>query len=782
MAVETIDPSGIDSSNVLGSAVQRREDPELLTGDAEYTDDIQRAGMVHLGIVRSQYAHAVVESIDPSAATAMDGVLAVYTQEDVAASDAPGVVPVRATPSATEPVDRPMLADGTVRYQGQPVAAVVAEDRYTATEAADAVEVAYDRLDAVADPLEAVEEGAPQLHEAAEHNVAMDTVVGDETAVEAAFETADRTASVDLVNQRLIPNAMEPRASIADYTPSSGALTVEVTTQNPHLHRGWYAAMLGIPQGKIRVRAPRVGGGFGQKIHAYPADGITAWASMQLGRPVKWTASRSEDYLAGTHGRDHRTTIELALTEDGSIEAVRAEAFVNFGGYLSNVGAGLPFNFAKLVSGQYEIPAISTRLIGVYTNTTPTDAYRGAGRPEACYAIERAVDAAAGELDMDPAELRRRNFIPPGAFPYQSPTGHEYDSGEYERALETALDLVDYDDWRERQREARTNGRYLGIGLSSYVEACGAGPGLWERGAVEFDRSGGVTVKVGTFDHGQGHHTSYAQIVSDRLGVPYEDVEVVDGDTAEVPEGNGTYGSRTAAVGGSAVVESTEKIVEKARAIAAHTLEADEADIEFHEGEFQVAGAPDRAIGMQAVAQKAFQGAVPEGMEPGLEASSFYDPPNHTFPFGTHVAVVEVDRDTGEVAFERYCAVDDAGEQINPKLVEGQIQGGIAQGVGQALYEGAVYDDNATMVTGSMQDYTVPKAEHVPAVELEETVTPCPHNPLGVKGVGEAGTIAAPPAVVNAVVDALEPFGVDPSDLDMPLSSETVWQAIEDAT
>ena len=781
MAVETTDVEGIDSSNVLGSAVQRREDPELLTGEAEYTDDLKRPRMVHLAFVRSQYGHARVEGVDAAAAEAMDGVLAVYTHEDVAGSDAPGVVPLTARPPNAEVPDRPMLADGTVRYQGEPIVAVVAEDRYTAREAADAVEVDYERLDAVVDPVEAVSGEAPQLHEDIADNVATDTVMGDADAVDAAFEDADRVASVELTNQRVIPNAMEPRASVASYRPSSGELTVELTTQNPHLHRGWLAEMLGIPKGKVRVSAPRVGGGFGQKIHAYPSDGVVAWASMQLGRPVKWTATRSEDYLAGNHGRDHLTEAEVALDAEGRIQALRVETYVNLGGYASNVGAGLPFTYAQMLSGQYEIPAISAHLIGAYTNTAPLDAYRGAGRPEACYTIERVVDAAARELGMDPTEFRRRNYVPPDAFPYESPLGHVYDSGEYERALDAALDLVDYDGLRERQAQAREEGRLLGVGLSSYVEACGVGPGLWERGAVEFDRSGGVTVKVGTFDHGQGHHTSFAQVVSDRLGVPYEDVEVVDGDTDEVPEGNGTYGSRSAAVGGSAVVRSTEKVLEKARAIAAHSLEADEADLEFEDGEFFVSGAPGRAIGVQEVARKSYQGQVPDGMEPGLEASSFYDPSNSTFPFGTHVAVVEVDPDTGDVDFERYAAVDDVGNQINPKLVEGQVHGGVAQGVGQALLEGAVYDENGQLATGSMQDYALPKAEHVPEMELSETVTPCPHNPLGVKGVGEAGTIAAPPAVVNAVIDALAPLGVDPADLDMPLTGETVWRAIESA-
>ena len=781
MAVETTDAESIGSSNVLGSSVQRREDPELLTGQGEYTDDLQKPRMTHLALVRSQYGHARIEGVDASAAEAMDGVIAVYTYQDVVDSGVPGNLAIQARPPDVAIPERPMMAEGKAHYQGEPIAAVVAEERYVAAEAADAVEVDYERLDSVVDPVEAVSGDAPQLHEEAEDNVALDAVVGDEEAVDAAFEDADHVASVELVNQRIIPTAMEPRAAVADFHDSSGELTVELTTQNPHNHRDWLSETLGLQPGKIRIRAPKVGGGFGQKIHAYPSEAIASWASMQLGRPVKWTATRSEDYAAGTHGRGHQTSAEVALDDDGRIQGIRVETYADLGGYASTVGSGLPFTYAKMLPGQYDVPAISTRLIGTYTNGAPVDAYRGAGRPEACYTIERVINAAARELDMDPAEVRRRNYVPPDAFPYESATGHHYDSGEYERALEKALEMVDYESFRERQEQARQEGRYLGIGLSSYVEACGAAPGLWESSLVRFNRSGGVTVQVGTFDHGQGHHTSFAQIVSDRLGVPYEDVEIEDGDTGDAPEGNGTYGSRSAAVGGSAVVRSTEKIVEHAREIAAHNLEADVEDVEFEEGEFHVAGAPDRAIGIQEVAQKAYQGQVPEGMEPGLEASSFYDPPNFTFPFGTHVAIVEVDPDTGEVEFDRYAAVDDVGNQLNPKLVEGQVHGGIAQGLGQALLEGAVYDESGNLATGSMQDYALPKAESVPEMELEETVTPCPHNPLGVKGVGEAGTIAAPPAIVNAVIDALAPLGVDADDLDMPLTGETVWRAIQSA-
>jgi carbon-monoxide dehydrogenase large subunit len=565
-----------------------------------------------------------------------------------------------------------------------------------------------------------------------------------------------------------------------------------MTSQNPHLHRLLLSGVIGHPEHKLHVRAPDVGGGFGSKIHHYADEALTAWAAKVVERPVKWQATRSETYLTDALGRGHVTHGEMAVDEDGRITGLEVDTKANLGSYISTFAPSVPtYLYGTLLSGQYDIPAIYCSVEGAFTNIPPVDAYRGAGRPEASFVIERLVNLAAKELGEDPAEFRRRNFVDDDAFPFQTQVAVVYDSGEYEPALDTALDRLDYDGFRERQERAREEGRYLGIGLSSYIEACGIAPselagqlgaqaGLWESSNVRVHPSGTVTAYVGTSGHGQGHQTTFAQIVSDVLGVDYDDVEVVEGDTDEIPQGMGTYGSRSAAVGGSALATSAMKIVDKAKRIAAHQLEVDETDVEFENGEFHVAGAPDRSMSVAAVAQASYLAHdIPDDMEPGLEETSFYDPENFVFPFGTHAAVVEVDPDTGEIDVDRYVAVDDVGPQINPKIVEGQIHGGVAQGIGQALYEGAEYDENGQLVTGSMQDYAVPKALHVPEMETDHTVTESPHNPLGVKGVGEAGTIAAPQAVVNAVCDALEPFGVD--HIDMPLDAETVWRAVEEA-
>jgi carbon-monoxide dehydrogenase large subunit len=784
MGVESVEPEDAErgGEGLFGAALRRREDPELVTGEAGFTDDVQHPDTVHMAVLRSQYAHARIESIDTSAAAAEDGVHAVYTGEDLADDDVPGVMAVWVGDEAyaTYP-DRPILARGRTRYQGEPVAVVVAEERYAASEATELIDVDYDRLDAVTDPVEAIEGDAPTLHEEAPDNLAIDWEHGDEGAVEEALASADHVVEFDLVNNRLIPTAMEPRAVVARYRPSSEQLTVEMTSQNPHLHQQWLGETLGLPDHRIRVRAPSVGGGFGSKIHHYPSEALASWCAMRLERPVKWQATRSEGFSSTSHGRDHRADVEMGFDDGGNLLGMRTTTHVGVGGYVSSAQASVAApDYAELLCGSYDVPAFHARVIGAFTNTTPVDAYRGAGRPEAAYLIERAMGKAAAELGIDPVELRRKNFIPAGEFPFvEVPAGRTYDSGDYEKPLEAALEHVDYESFRERQAEAREEGRYLGIGFSSYIEACGVGPGLFSSGNVQFKPSGRVIVRAGTHSHGQGHRTSFAQIVADRLGVPYDDIEVIEGDTAMVPEGNGTYGSRSGPVAGSAIVESAEKIVSKARRIAAHQLEAAPEDVAFEDGEFHVAGAPERAMNIQEVADTAYGEIedLPEGEELGLDATTFYDPPEYTFPFGTHVAIVEVDPETGAVAFERYVAVDDVGNQINPKIVEGQIHGGIAQGLGQALYEGAVYDENGNLATGSLQDYAIPKAEHVPEMETDSTVTECPHNPLGVKGVGEAGTIAAPPAVVNAVVDALEPFDVE--HLDMPLTPETVWQAVE---
>ncbi|MFC7203092.1 xanthine dehydrogenase family protein molybdopterin-binding subunit [Haloferax namakaokahaiae] len=788
--VRSVRPDEVDAADILGSAIERREDPALITGTAEYTDDIQLKNMAHMAILRSQYGHAKIDDIDTSDAEAMDGVIAVYTYDDLVASGGGSFsLPVGWLLDTLKQVPHPILANERVRYQGDGVAVVVAESRYIAHDALAEIDVEYERLDAVVNPGDALEDGAPQIHDDAEGNVAFDWEIGDQQKTDDAFDSAAHTVHFECENQLLIPNAMEPRAAVATYNSGTDELEVFMTTQNPHLHRLLMSGVIGHPEHKLRVKAPEVGGGFGSKIHHYADEALVAWAAKQLGRPVKWTATRTETYKTDTPGRGHLTEAELALDDDGRITGLRVNTRANLGAYLSTFAPSVPtYLYGTLLSGQYDIPAIHCSVRGAFTNVPPVDAYRGAGRPEASFVVERLISLGAKEVGMDTAEFRRKNFVNNDDFPYETQVAVVYDSGDYEKTLDKALELVEYTDFRERQERARDEGRYLGIGFSCYIEACGLAPselagqlgaqaGLWESSLVRFQPSGTVTAYCGTSGHGQGHETTYAQIVANELGIDYEDVDVVEGDTDEIPQGMGTYGSRSAAVGGSALVMSSQKLVEKARQIAAHQLEADPADIEFEGGEFHVSGAPDRSIGIQAVAQQSYLAHnIPEGMEPGLEATSFYDPDNFVFPFGTHVAIVEVDPESGEVEFERYVAVDDVGNQINPKIVEGQIHGGVAQGIGQALYEGAVYDENAQLLTGSMQDYTVPKSIHIPELETASTVTPSPHNPLGVKGVGEAGTIAAPQAVVNAITDALEPFGVE--SVEMPVTPERVWTAV----
>ena len=781
--VQSIDPDDVDAADILGSAIERREDPALLTGDAEYTDDIELPKMVHAAIKRSQHAHARIDGIDTSDAEALDGVLDVITADDL---DVPGNLPTGWLLDSLEQVEHPILAGDRVRYQGDALAVVVAEERYVAHDALTRIEVDYDRLDAVTDPAEALDDDASVVHDDAGDNTAFDWEIGDAEKTDAAFADADHVVDLDVENQLLIPNAMEPRAAVADYNHSDDELAVHMTSQNPHLHRLLMSGVIDHPEHKLRVRAPDVGGGFGSKIHHYADEALVALAAKRHERPVKWTARRTETYLTDAPGRGHDTHAEMALSDDGDILGFRVDTQANLGAYLSTFAPAVPtYLYGTLLSGQYDMPAIHCSVEGAFTNVPPVDAYRGAGRPEASFVVERMIHRAAKELGMDPAEFRRRNFVQ--EFPYQTQVAVEYDSGDYEKALDLALDHLDYDEFRERQAEAREEGRYLGVGLSAYIEACGLAPselagqlgaqaGLWESGLVRFHPSGTVTAYCGTSGHGQGHDTTYAQIVANELGVDYDDVEVVEGDTDEIPQGMGTYGSRSAAVGGSALVKSSQKLVEKAKRIAAHQLEAAPEDVEFENGDFHVAGAPDRSMAITEVATQAYLAHdMPDDMEPGLEATSFYDPDNFVFPFGVHAAIVEVDPATGEIDIEKYVAVDDVGNQINPKIVEGQIHGGVAQGIGQALYEGAEFDDNGQLVTGSMQDYTVPKAEHIPEMETDSTCTPSPVNPLGVKGVGEAGTIAAPQAVVNAVCDALEPLGVE--HIDMPLKAERVWQA-----
>jgi aerobic carbon-monoxide dehydrogenase large subunit len=785
-----------ETSRLVGAPIKRVEDPRLITGAAKYLDDLKLPGVAHVAILRSPYAHARIRGIDVSRAAASPGVIGVFTGTDFehlnplpCAWQAGGVENFVATPRALE-IDK-------VTFTGAGVAAVVAETREAAEDALELIDVDWDPLDTVVDVERAVEDGAPQIHEAAARNVVMDWSCGDADATDRGLAEAEVVVRRRLVNQRLIPTPMEPRAAAADYDPGTGAYTVWMTSQAPHVMRLLMTAFVfGIPETKMRCIAPTVGGAFGTKIFLYPEYVLIAALAEKVGRPVKWIESRRENYTATTHGRDHVTYIELGAKRDGTLTALKAKTYANLGGILSTIAPGIPTTlYGRMLSGPYRIPAIHCQVLGVYTNTGMVDAYRGAGRPEATYALERAVDLVARELGIDPAEVRRKNFIQPDAFPYDPGilAGLSYDSGEYERALDRALDIVDYEGFRTEQAEAREQGRYLGIGFSSYVELCGVAPsawigtggegwgaGLWESANVRVHLTGKVVVTTGSKAFGQGHETTVAQVVGDELGVPIEDVTVEHGDTLGTPFGYGTYGSRSAAVGTVAVYNALQRIKAKARRIAAHMLEADAEDVIYENGRAFVAGSPDSAKTIQEIAAAAAIGYdLPEGDEPFLDDTSYYDPPNCTFPFGTHIAVVEVDAETGEVKLKRYVAVDDVGRVINPLIVDGQVHGGIAQGIAQALWEGAAYDENGQLQTSSLMEYAVPKAEFFPAFELDRTETPTDVNPLGVKGAGETGTIASTPAVVNAVVDALAPLGI--AHIDMPLTPERVWQAIEQA-
>ncbi|WP_115862572.1 xanthine dehydrogenase family protein molybdopterin-binding subunit [Halorussus litoreus] len=782
----------------IGAETPRREDEPLLTGEAEYTDDLSAPGMVHLAFVRSEHGHARIESVDTGSAASCEGVLGVYTWDDIAASDAPGVLPIATSRLDCDPPGHPVLAGDRVRYHGQPVAAVVAESRAGARDAAEAVAVEYAPLDAVVDPEAATDPDAPTIFESAPDNVAVTSEQGDREATDEAFADADRAVEVELENNRLIASALEPRAALARWKAGDDQLAVEMTSQSPHGHRRKLSTTLGLPENKIRVISPSVGGGFGHKGHHYPGEAMAGWTSRELDRPVKWTATRSENYLAGAHGRDHRTTAEIAVDDDGTIRGLRAETHAGVGGYGLGGGPAMPGWYGRLLSSQYRIPAIHCETKALFTNTAPVHSYRGAGRPEAIYVTERLVTAAARELDLDPAELRRRNLLGPDDFPYQTPVGAEYDSGDYEPALDAALDELrtgnseldagsdelDYESLRSTDRD--DEGRFVGVGLACFVESTGGG---FESGVVRVHPDGGVTAYAGTHSHGQGHGTTYAQIVGEALGVADERIEVVEGDTEPIPQGTGTFGSRSTIVGGNAVAEAAEAVREKAECIAAGLL-SDESDgdgdgavsredVTVDAGQFRVAGNPGLSCSFEEVASAAYGRGRPEGVEPGLEATSFYEPDGTAYAFGTHAAAVAVDPETGELDIERYVAVDDCGERVNPTIVEGQVHGGVAQGIGQARSEHAVYEADGTLATTHLTDYAVPRAAHLPEFETESTVTPSPRNPLGVKGIGEAGTIAAPPAVVNAVVDALAPLAV--RHLDMPLTDETIWRAIEDA-
>jgi carbon-monoxide dehydrogenase large subunit len=773
--VDATDPEAAEDGDLVGAPLERREDRHLLTGDARYTDDIREFGGLHLAVHRSQYGHADVEAVDTDAAEAVDGVRAVYTAADLAAAGFDATVPGDDPDHGVAP-DRPVLAADRVRYQGEPIAAVLATDRYAARDGAEAVAVEYDRREAVTDPVAAVDGTAPTVQSAAPDNVAFEWEEGDPEATRAAFRSAAREVSVDLSINRVAAVPMETRAAVA--RGRGDELVVEMSTQNPHSVQDDLAEVLGIPEHRITVTVPDVGGAFGVKLQAYPAHLLTAWLATRVDRPVKWVATRTESFAATNHAREHDLTARAALDDDGRLVGLHVDSVADVGAYPSQGGTLVPtYAFGTRLTGQYDVPAAHVEVTGAFTNTVPLSAYRGAGRPEAAYVIERLVRACARELDEDPVAFRRRNFVGPDRFPYETPFETTYDSGDYEKTLDRALDHVDYEAFRERQADAREAGRYLGIGFSNYIEICGGGEGSIEGGLVRMTPGGKVIAHTGTVELGQGHRTSYAQIVADELGIDYDDVQVVEGDTDRVPEGGGTAGSRSMPMGGNALKASAETVREKARRVAADRLEAAVEDVAFADGEFHVAGAPGRSVHVQDVADESYSGDAPEDAR-GLEDTTFFSPEGATAPFGTHVCIVEVDPETGEVSLERYVAVDDVGTQINPKLVEGQVVGGIVQSIGQALLEEARYDGTGTLVTGSLQDYALPRAEDVPEIEWDSTVTPSPNNPLGVKGVGEAGTIGALPAIVNATLDALEPFGVE--SLDMPLTPESVWTAIHD--
>jgi carbon-monoxide dehydrogenase large subunit len=779
----------------IGAAVRRREDHRFLTGRGTYVDDMTRPRQLHAWFVHSPHPHATIAAIDTAAAQASPGVVAVFTGADLAADDLGGL-PCGFAPDGG-PIKEPLypaLAKDRVRFVGDRVAVVLAETRDQARDGAEAIEVDYRPLPHVIGAVAALAAGAPVLHDDAASNLCFDWQIGDKAAVDAAFARAAHVTRIDLVNNRKVPNAIEPRACIGEYDAGSDRYTLYSTTQNPHVIRLLLAAfVLKIPEHRLRVVSPDVGGGFGSKIPHYAEEAVVTWAAHKVGRPVKWTAERSASFLTDTHGRDHVTRAELALDGDGRFLAMRVDTVANLGAYLSTFGPLVPtYLYATLLAGQYTTPAIHCRVRAAFTNTAPVDAERGAGRPEATFVVERLVEAAGRETGLGAAEIRRRNFVASDAFPYQTPVALQYDSGNYAGVLDKALALAGTDGFAARREDAKRRGKLRGLGLSAYIEACGLAPsnvagaigaraGLYEAAEVRMHPTGSVTVFTGSHSHGQSHDTTFAQIVADRLGVPFDAIEIVHGDTDRVPFGMGTYGSRSLAVGGSAIVRAVDKILDKGRKIAAFAFEAAEADIRFADGQFSVAGT-DKRMSIGEVAMSAY---VPhryplDRMEPGLDESCFYDPVNFTFPNGCHVCEVEVDPDTGAVEIVAYSAVDDVGRIVNPMVVEGQIHGGVVHGIGQALCEHAIYDgETGQLVTGAYTDYAMPRADMVPGFAVGHQETPCPHNPLGVKGAGEAGAIAAPAAVINAIVDALAVYGI--RHIDMPATPETVWRAIRAA-
>jgi aerobic carbon-monoxide dehydrogenase large subunit len=763
----------------IGQKVKRTEDPRLIQGIGHYVDDIKLADTLHVVILRSQYAHAKISSIDTSAAKAAPGVVAVYTGADVAGKI--GNIPTAGALPGLKVPAMPVLANDKVFFVGQAIAAVVASDKYQAKDAADLIEVDYDPLDVVSDGEAAALPDSPVIHEDLGDNIAYVHSAGSGD-IDAAFAAADKIVTQRLNHQRLAPIPIETRGVLAQYFKGEGQLNLWSSTQIPHLLRTQVAIMLGVAENKLRVITPEVGGGFGCKLNVYAEEALLGWIAMQLHKPVKWIEGRRENLQATIHGRAQVGTVEVAVKNDGTLLGLKYNVTADLGAYHQLLTPAIPTLTGLMLSGCYKIPAIQMNCTGVFTNKMATDAYRGAGRPEATYLVERIMNRVAQELGMDAIELRRKNFVQPADFPYATACGVTYDSGDYEKALEKAVALADYAKLKEEQAAARAAGKVMGIGVSTYVEICAMGPsaampaGGWESATVRVEPTGKVTVLTGISPHGQGEETAFAQIVGDMLGIDMNDVLVIHGDTSIVQYGIGTFGSRGIAVGGAALAKATEKVVNKAKILAAHMLGTDVESLTFENGKF--VGAPDdKTMTIQEVALAAHVAAnIPEDFEPGLSAQHFFEPKNFTYPNGTHICAVEIDKDTGDIEIKRYIAVDDCGNQINPLIVAGQVHGGIAQGLAQALFEEVVYDENGQLITGELMDYAVPKAFQLPSFELDHTVTPTPVNPLGAKGVGEAGTIGSTPAMANAVIDALAPFGVQ--HLDLPLRPEKLWRAM----
>ena len=780
-------------ASLIGSKVERKEDKKFLTGKGRYTADINLAHQTYAYFVRSPHARAKITKVDISKALKSPGVVNIFTGDDIAKEKIGGLIAgwkiVSQDGKDMKVPNHPPLAKDLVNYVGDHVAVVIAETLEQAKNAAELVNVGYNILKGVINTAEAMNSEA--IYEGIDRNLCFDFILGDKGKTEDAFSSADKVIKLDLRNNRLIPNAMEPRASLGDYNPSSDELTLYTTNQNPHLSRLVLSAFGGIhPEHKFRVVAPDVGGGFGSKIYAYAEDAVTAWAAKKIERPVKWVAERSESFLSDCHGRDHVTHVEVAVKNDGKITGLKVDTIANIGAYASLFATVTPtYLYAPLILGVYDIPAAFINVKAVLTNTAPVDAYRGAGRPEATYLIERIVSKAASEIGMDQAEFRKKNFIK--KFPHQQCLVHNIDSGDYSAHLEKALEEADYKNFENRRSQSAKKGKLRGIGFSTYLEACGIAPsavvmsigcgvGLWESAEVRFNATGNVSVFTGSHSHGQGHDTTFAQIAGDKLGVPIENIDVIHGDTDKGPFGMGTYGSRSLAVGGSAISKACDKIVDKGKKVAAHMLEAKPEDIEFKAGEFIVKNSnKKKTIGEIAFACYLpgqfgeVKSPLPQGVEPGLKETAFYDPVNFSFPAGTHICEVEIDEETGETKIVKYTVVDDFGTVINPMVVEGQVYGGVAQGVGQALYENGHYDESGQLTSASYMDYTMPRADNFPQIKLDYTSTPATSNPLGAKGCGEAGTIAAPPAVMNAVIDAVG------TDVSMPATAEKVWNALK---